>query len=53
MARHPKSLLIENPQLRLRMGEAAWREATEGKFSLQERKRRLKEVLDRATAPEI
>jgi glycosyltransferase involved in cell wall biosynthesis len=44
------SMLIENPDLRRRMGKAARQEVEEGKFSIERRNRKLKEILDRATA---
>ena len=44
------SILIENPDLRRRMGKAARQEVEEGKFSIERRNRQLKEILDRATA---
>jgi glycosyltransferase involved in cell wall biosynthesis len=44
------SILIENPDLRRRMGKAARQEIEEGKFSIERRNRKLKEILDRATA---
>ncbi len=45
------SLLIEDPELRRRIGRAARREVEEGKFSIQRRNATLKRVLDEATAP--
>ena len=46
------SILVENPDLRRRMGKAARQEVEEGKFSIERRNRQLKEILDRATAEE-
>lgn len=44
------SLLIERPELRRRMGQAARREVEKGRFSLHKRNQALKRVLDEATA---
>lgn len=44
------SILIENPDLRRKMGKAARQEVEEGKFSIERRNGQLKEILDRATA---
>jgi len=41
-------ILIEQPKLRARMGGAARREVEEGRFSIEKRNGRLKEILDRA-----
>lgn len=46
------SILIENPDLRKRMGAAGRREIEEGRFSIARRNRQLKEILDRATNQE-
>jgi glycosyltransferase involved in cell wall biosynthesis len=43
------SLLIDNPELRARVGAAARREVQQGRFSIRRRNERLKEVLDEAT----
>lgn len=40
------SLLIENPELRRRMGKEGRREVEEGKFSLPRQRARLKQLLD-------
>jgi len=42
------SLLIENPELRRRMGKAARWEVEEGKFSIQKRNEKLKRIFDAA-----
>lgn len=44
------ALLIENPDLRRRMGEAGRREVEHGKFSMAKRNEALKRILDEATA---
>jgi hypothetical protein len=44
------ALLIENAELRRRMGKAG-RALLEKRFSLSEKNRRLKTILDQATAP--
>jgi glycosyltransferase involved in cell wall biosynthesis len=46
------SILIENEELRRRMGKTARWEIEKGKFSIEERNRRLKEILDGATLAE-
>jgi glycosyltransferase involved in cell wall biosynthesis len=43
------SILIDQPKLRRKMGENAWREVAEGKFSIRERNERLKRILDEVT----
>lgn len=42
------SILIENPKLRRRMGEKARWEIEHGKFSIEERNRKLKRIFDEA-----
>ena len=42
------SLLIENPDLRRKMGKAARREVDHGRFSIGERNERLKRIFDEA-----
>jgi glycosyltransferase involved in cell wall biosynthesis len=42
------SILIEDNSLRLSMGEAAKREVTEGKFSIDARNRKLEEIYEKA-----
>jgi len=44
------SILIENPNLRRRMGETARREVEEGKFSITKRNEKLKRIFDEATS---
>ena len=44
------SLLIENPDLRRKMGKAARREVNHGRFSIGERNKRLKRIFDEATS---
>ena len=44
------STLIEDPELRRRMGREGRREVEEGKFSIKRRNKDLKKVLDEATA---
>jgi len=44
------SLLIENPELRRRMGKAAKQEVEEGKFSIKNRNEKLKRIFDEATS---
>jgi glycosyltransferase involved in cell wall biosynthesis len=44
------SILIENPDLRRRMGETARQEVEEGKFSITERNEKLKRIFDEATS---
>jgi glycosyltransferase involved in cell wall biosynthesis len=46
------SVLIENPELRKRMGAAGRREVEEGRFSIARRNHQLKQILDRATMQE-
>jgi glycosyltransferase involved in cell wall biosynthesis len=46
------SILIENEELRRRMGKAGRQEIEKGRFSIEERNRRLKEILDEATLSE-
>jgi glycosyltransferase involved in cell wall biosynthesis len=43
------SLLIENPDLRTKMGKAARKEIDEGRFSIKRRNLKLKEIFDTAT----
>jgi glycosyltransferase involved in cell wall biosynthesis len=43
------STLIENPELRRKMGKAAKWEIEYGKFSLKKRNEKLKKILDEAT----
>lgn len=47
------SLLIENPELRRKMGRAARREVDKGRFSIDKRNEKLKRILDEATAQSI
>jgi glycosyltransferase involved in cell wall biosynthesis len=42
------SILIENPELRRRMGKAGRYEIEEGKFSIAERNKKLKKIFDEA-----
>jgi glycosyltransferase involved in cell wall biosynthesis len=44
------SVLIENPELRRRIGAAARSEVEDGKFSLDRRNERLKRILDECTS---
>ena len=46
------SMLIENEELRRRMGKSGRGEIEKGKFSIDERNRRLKEIFDEATLGE-
>ncbi len=46
------SILIENEGLRRRMGKAGRQEIEKGKFSIEERNRRLKDIFDEATLGE-
>jgi len=43
-------VLIENPELRRKMGAAGRQEIEEGTFSIQNRNRKLKQIFDRALA---
>ena len=43
------SLLIENPDLRRKMGKAARWEVDHGRFSTEKRNERLKRIFDEAT----
>jgi glycosyltransferase involved in cell wall biosynthesis len=43
------SALIENPELRRKMGEAARWEVEHGKFSIKKRNEKLKKLLNEAT----
>lgn len=47
---HELSILIENPELRRRMGRAARWEVEHGRFSIERRNERLKRIFDEATA---
>jgi glycosyltransferase involved in cell wall biosynthesis len=47
------SLLIEDPELRRRLGREGRREVEEGKFSTKRRNEALKRVLDEATASSV
>jgi glycosyltransferase involved in cell wall biosynthesis len=47
------SLLIDNPELRTRVGAAAMREVEQGRFSIRGRNESLKELLEEATEPAI
>jgi len=49
---HKTGILIENEELRRRMGKAGRREIEKGKLSLEQRSRRLKEIFDEATLAE-
>ena len=44
------SILIENPELRRKMGKAGRREVEHGKFSIQKRNEKLKRIFDEATS---
>ena len=44
------SVLIDNPELRRKLGSEGRHEVEEGQFSIEQRNRRLKEVLDEASA---
>jgi glycosyltransferase involved in cell wall biosynthesis len=46
------SILIENEELRRRLGKAGRQEIENGKFSIESRNRRLKEIFDEATTGE-
>lgn len=46
------SMLIENEELRRRMGKAGRQQIEKGKFSIDERNRRLKKIFDEATLGE-
>ena len=43
------TILIENPELRRRMGEAGRQELESGKFSIEKRNKKLKKIFDEAT----
>lgn len=43
------SILIENPELRRRMGKAGRQEIESGKFSIETRNKKLKKIFDEAT----
>lgn len=44
------SILIENPELRRKMGEAARWEVEKGRFSIEKRNQKLKKIFDEATS---